>query len=432
MALTNKEIDAFKPAEAPKKYADGEGMYILVQPNGSKLWQMTYRASEISEKTGLRKQKVISFGAYDSRGGEHGTSLTEARAKRAEVKAKLVQGIDPMGVAAKQKIAEAVGDKRTFSVCAAEWLATAKASGEKEKTISGKAHRIGLLNVGFGDMPVGKITRKEVIAFMRGYEASGQIETMNRLRSMGEQIYEAATDQDDEEGAGKNPFRPFLKGIFAKKIVTHRPALVTDEGASRLFRAMAVDHGDNGKMSEVVTLALRFLGLTAVRPGELAGAEWSEIDLAKARWTIPASRMKMGKEHVVPLSRQALAILRRLLEIRGDGKHVFSRADDKPISTHSLNDRLQQIGFDTETEHTAHGFRSTFSSLMNGATDAGHRRLWDAEQIELQLAHVEGGTVAIYKRLGALAHIHGRAIMMQGWADMIDALIAGEPMPMAA
>jgi integrase len=415
MALTAKRIEELRPAEKPYKVSDGEGMYILVTPEGGRLWQLTYRAAELNEK-GNRKQKVVSFGAYP------GVSIKVAREKRAEIKKQLAQGIDPMSKAKAEAVAAKTGADRLFSICAEEWLDVQKRSGEAEKTISGKAHRIKLLNFAFGDKPLNKIKRDEVKAFLRGFEARKEIELMGRLRSIGESIFSTATD---EEGTA-NPFRSFPAKTFVKKTVTHRPALVEAEDVAPLFKAMADNHEDDGHMTEVVTLALRFLALTACRPGEVAGARWSEIDLDKALWIIPAERTKMRKKHIVPLSRQALAILRRMLTISGDRQHVFS------IKANTFNKRLNVLGIKTKTEHTAHGFRSSFSSIMNSDRDENHKKRWDGEDIELCLAHLDSSSVrAIYNREGPLANIQGRAKLMQAWADKIDTFIkSGEPVPL--
>jgi hypothetical protein len=211
MALTAKEIEQLRPAEKPYKVSDGEGMYILVTPEGGRLWQLTYRAAELNDK-GNRKQKVVSFGAYP------GVSIKVARERRAEIKKLLAQGIDPMSKAKQEAVAAKTGAERTFAVCAAEWLEREK-SRDSEKTISGKAHRIKLLNVGFGEIPLNKINRGQVKTFLRAFEAMGQLETMNRLRSMGESIFATETD---EEGTA-NPFRPFPEKTFIEKTVTHRP-----------------------------------------------------------------------------------------------------------------------------------------------------------------------------------------------------------------
>jgi integrase len=214
---------------------------------------------------------------------------------------------------------------------------------------------------------------------------------------------------------------------------------------AKLFKAMAIDRQDKG-INDVVTLALRMLALTAVRPGELRNMEWSEIDRTAALWTIPGSKMKMGREHCVPLSRQALEILDKMQAISGGQQYVFpsNRAcrHRQPLEEHTLNDRLRFLGFDTAGPdgHCAHGFRSTFSTLLNRETktviDAeGNKRavkVWDRDLIELQLAHVDKSSVrGIYNRVDSHSMLEPRATMMQAWADKVDTFVSsGEPVSM--
>lgn len=161
-----------------------------------------------------------------------------------------------------------------------------------------------------------------------------------------------------------------------------------------------------------------------VRPGELATAEWSEIDRENARWIVPAEKMKMDKDHVVPLSRQALAILQEMHKLTGHRRFVFSCNQDKPISDNTLNKRLRDLGYDTSRQHCAHGFRTTFSTLCNGECDRNENRMWDGDLIELQLAHLDESSVkAIYNRTGALSLIGARAKLLQHWADRIDSMV---------
>jgi integrase len=177
------------------------------------------------------------------------------------------------------------------------------------------------------------------------------------------------------------------------------------------------------------------LALTAVRPGELAGMEWTEIDFENENWHIPAARMKMGKRHIVPLSRQAIAILRKMQEITGGGRYVFSTKTGGRIPTHSLSKRLRFLGFDTGREHCPHGFRSTFSTTMNAETkkdaEGEEHKAWDSMLIELSLAHIEGGVKGIYDRAGPTVHIGARRKLMQRWADRVD-MFAGstDPIPL--
>jgi integrase len=443
MALTVKQIEALKPAEKPYKVSDGESMYVLVTPEGGKLWQMSYRTAPDAE--GKRKQKVVSFGQYGQT--PPGVSLAAARIKRADIKKMLAAGIDPMVAKAEGKAKTAaalIGGDRPFSVCADEWLEKRKKGGDAEKTITGNAHRVGLLKkASFADKAVNKISRAEVKAFLSGFDALGQIETLHRLRSIGSRIYSSATDAD--EGVPANPFRPFDKDAFADKVTRHRAAFTKVGDAEKLFKAMAADCHDT-RTSPTVGLALRLLPLLGVRPGrEFGEMQWSEIDWTTSRWTVPAERMKERKEHVVPLSRQALRILRQLQEITGHCKYVFAVTDapvnrpggghhkDAPLGRGTLQKRLRKLGFDTAEGHTSHGFRVTLSTLLHAERKPkSDEPAFPSEWIELQLAHLDETSVkAIYNRQGALAEIDGRTRMMQHWADMIDRMVAsGDPVPL--
>jgi integrase len=182
----------------------------------------------------------------------------------------------------------------------------------------------------------------------------------------------------------------------------------------------------NARFDDVVGHALRFISLTVVRPGELATAEWSEFNCDNARWTVPGEKMKMEHEHVVPLSRQAVAILGAVRKLTGHRQFVFSCSRDSPISDNTLNKRLRDLGYDTSEQHCAHGFRTTFSTQLNGECDRDENKKWDGDVIELQLAHLDESSVkAIYNRTGPLSLIGARAKLLQHWADRVDTMRVG-------
>src|SRR6201993_1180131 len=174
------------------------------------------------------------------------------------------------------------------------------------------------------------------------------------------------------------------------------------------------------RFGDVVGLALRFDALTIPRPGMVNEMEWSEVDWDAERWTIPAAKMKTGWDHVVPLSRQALAILRSVRKLTGHRRYVFSCSKDAPLSNNTLNKRLRLLGIDTKTDHCAHGFRTTFSTL-SPHKEIKDAKAWDGDVVELQLAHLDNSTVeGLYKKHGPLALIGSRTKLMQHWADRID------------
>jgi integrase len=390
-----------------KKISDGFGLYLLVRPSGTKLWQMAYRFNG--------RQKKLSFGIYgaDDQGR---VSLATARKKRDEAKALIAMGIDP-GVAKKEERLE----KATacpFASWADEWLAKQEAECG-ERTMKGKRRFVGYLKDQFGSSMIGDITVESVVAYLKTLQDEGKLETRDRVRAAGEDICKFA----DLKRTGHNPFRD-LGDFLIQNVSERRPAITEPINAvAQLFQDIAAPL-ENSRYGDLVGYALRFLALTAVRPGEVNNSEWTEIDWERARWTISAAKMKMDKDHVVPLSRQALEILKAVHEVTGNRHYIFSCTDDKPLSNNTLNKRLRVIGYDTADEHCAHGFRSTFSTLCHQEVDRDDNKLWDSDVVELCLAHLDEQSVkAIYNKVGPLALIGPRTKLMQHWADRIDAMV---------
>jgi integrase len=207
-----------------------------------------------------------------------------------------------------------------------------------------------------------------------------------------------------------------------------RPALTDPVKVAQLFQDVAKPF-ERARFNDIVGLAVRFASLTASRPGNIVDAEWTEFNDA-GLWTVSAEKMKMDKEHIVPLSRQALAILEQVALLTGDRKYVFSCSRDRPISDNTLNKRLRDLGYDTAKDHCAHGFRTTFSTLLNGECDRDGNKTWDGDVIELQLAHLDSSSVrAVYNRTGPMSLMGARAKLMQHWADRVDALVGANVMP---
>jgi integrase len=227
-----------------------------------------------------------------------------------------------------------------------------------------------------------------------------------------------------------NPFRPFGANKLIKKKSAPRPAATKPADVAKLFKAMWIDRTDT-RITEVGPLALRFLALTGVRPGELIGAKWGEINMGEALWVIPARRMKGRKEHWVPLSDQAMAILRRMQALH-DGKQVFSVLGEKPLNAATMGKRLRWMGFRTDKDHCSHGYRSTLSSALNSEVTKSGDKAWDRDAIELTLAHVNESSVrSLYNRWGREALLETRRKMLQHWADKIDTIVSsGAPVPL--
>jgi integrase len=361
------------------------------------------------------RQKKLSFGIYGS-DDEGRVSLATARKKRDEARALIAKGIDP-GVARKEeRLGKATA--RPFASWADEWLAKQEAE-YGERTMTGKRRFVGYLKDQFGSSMIGDITVERVVAYLKALQNEGKLETRDRVRAAGEDICKFA----DLKRTGLNPFRD-LGDFLMENISERRPAITEPMNAvAQLFQDTAAPL-ENSRFGDLVGYALRFLSLTAVRPGEVNNSEWTEIDWEKARWIIPAAKMKMDKDHVVPLSRQALEILKAVQEVTGNRRYIFSCADDQPLSNNTLNKRLRVIGYDTADEHCAHGFRSTFSTLCHQEVDRDDNKLWDSDVVELCLAHLDEESVkAIYNKVGPLALIGPRTKLMQHWADRIGAIV---------
>ena len=391
--------------ETPAQAIQGQRrrrLFLFVTPAGGKVWRMGYRIGG--------KQKELAIGPYPV------ITLAEARDRRNAFKKLLVDNIDP--AAAKQEAKRELAAARSFASWADEWIKQQEEMHDT-KTMAGKRRFVGYLKGTFGDRLIPDIKRGDVLYYLRTYETAGTLETRDRVRSTGAQICIYA----DVYGTDYNPFRPFAKAQLIANESEPRPAMTGDAEVIKLMQTIAAPF-ERARFNDVVGHALRFLSLTVVRPGELATAEWSEIDRENARWIVPAEKMKMDKDHVVPLSRQALAILQEMHKLTGHRRFVFSCNQDKPISDNTLNKRLRDLGYDTSRQHCAHGFRTTFSTLCNGECDRNENKMWDGDLIELQLAHLDESSVkAIYNRTGALSLIGARAKLLQHWADRIDSMV---------
>jgi integrase len=385
--------------EKGAKYTDSGGLYLRVTPGGAKLWQMAYRFHG--------RQKTYSIGRY-GKGDDGSFSLAQARRKRDEAKDLLKSGSDP-GLE-KQLAKHREAATRPFGEWIDEWLAVKKTEKIKRgKLVTVRSpmtitlHELwaGYLKKRFGKFDRKDIKRPDVVAYLRSMTT---LETRDRIRSIGEAICTYA----DLEGDSYNPFRDCRKQLTVN-VSTPRPGVTEAEDVVRLFRLINQPY-DKAKFRDVVGDALRLDALTIPRPGMIHSMEWQEVDWDAARWTIPAVKMKSGWDHVVPLSRQATAVLERVQKITGNRRYVFSCADDEPLSNRTLNMRLRGLGIDTKTEHCAHGFRTTFSTLCH-----------HEEHKEVKAWDLESSTVkAIYKRHGPLALIGPRTKLMQHWADRVD------------
>jgi integrase len=392
MALTDTQVKNLKKQATAKKYSDGGGLHVLVTPTGSKLWRMAYRYGE--------KQKLLSFGVYPD------VSLADARAKRDQARGVLAKGIDPSQKQKDDRLQAEADKVKTFGLIADEWLEKIEKEGRAEATMSKVRWLIGLARADLGDRPIREITAVEILVPLRKVEAKGNYESAVRLRSTIGQVYRYAIATSRAE----NDPTFGLRGALTTPRITHRAAVTTRTELSGLLLSI---WGYEGQLE--TRACLQLMAYLYPRPGELRLAEWSEFDLDKSVWTIPASRTKMRRQHTKPLPKQAVAILRDLHKHNGDGKLVFPsvRSRFRAISENTMNAALRRLGYATD-EATAHGFRATASSLLN---EDGQ---FSPDAIEAELAHV--GADLVRRAYHRAAYWDERVKMAAWWAEEIDTL----------
>ncbi len=392
MPLTDARIRLFKSKSAPAKYSDGGGLFLLVPPQGSKLWRLAYRFGG--------KQKTLALGVYPT------VSLADARTKRDAAKKLLASGVDPSHHAKVEKTAAAERHGNTFSFVADEFLKKVQREGKSDATLSKKRWLLSLAMPDIGRRPIAEISAAEILVPLRRVEAQGNYETARRLRATIGQVFRYAIAVS--KAANDPTFG--LRGALVTPKVTHRAA-ITDEGKfGALLRAIWAYDGTIETQA-----ALKLMALLYPRPGELRFAEWSEFDFGKAIWTIPATRMKMRREHRKPLSALAIDILRDLQRHTGNRRLAFPsvRSPQRPMSENTLNAALRRLGY-TTGEATAHGFRSSASSLLN---ESGK---WQVDAIEAELAHV--GADEVRRAYNRSAYWEERVKMAEWWGKEIERL----------
>ena len=392
--LTDAKIVKTKPLKKPRTLFDGDGLYLLITPTGGCLWRFKYRING--------KGKLLAIGAYPA------ISLADARERRAMAKKQLANGIDPAAVKQARKQAD-TEETETFEVIAREWHTKFSASwapSHADTTISRMERD---LFPWIGKRPISKIKAPELLGALRRVESRGALESARRLKIIAGQVfrYAVATGRAERDPSAD------LKGALAMPREKHYAAIIDPKQVAPLLRAL-----DGYQGHFVVKCALRLSPLLFVRPGELRHAEWEEIDLDEAVWNIPASKMKMREAHLVPLSNQAVDILRDLQPLTGTSRYVFpsARSVARPMSNNAVNAALRRMGYDKDTM-TGHGFRAMARTILD---EVLHVR---PDYIEHQLAHaVRDPNGRAYNRT---AHLEERRKMMQTWADYLDGLKAG-------
>jgi len=393
--LADIQIRKIKLTDKPQKLSDGGGLFLLVTPQGGKFWRMAYRLAG--------KQKTLSIGEYPY------VSIAEARNKREEAKKQLVNGIDPSAAKIAAKTAMQGSAANSFEIIAREWHKTHmsnKSDGHAKNTIDRLEKDVFPW---LGKTAITDIEAPDILAVLRRIEQRGANELAHTAKRVIGQVfrYAIATGRTI-----RNPV-PDLQGALSPVIVTHHAAITEPLQIGALLRSC---EGYTGNF--VTRCALRLSFMVMLRPGEIRRAEWSEIDIERAEWRIPASKMKMRDEHIIPLSKQAIALFNEIRPLTGTGQFVFPsvHSHSRPMSENTITGALRRLGY-TGQEMTAHGFRSMASTRLNEA------HLFHPDAIERQLAHGEQNSVrAAYNRAQYLPE---RVKMMQWWADYLDSLKAG-------
>ena len=389
MPLTNLKVEKAKPKEKQYKLADERGMYLLIHPKGGKWWRLDYRFQG--------KRKTLSLGTVPD------VSLKDARKKRDEARSILDDGADPSYYRASAK---AFGED-SFEAVAREWF-------EKFRGQWAQSHAVKILGrlekdllPWVGSRPIDAIEPPELLRAFRRVENRGALESAHRIQQIASRVfrYGVATGRCSRDPTAD------LKGALPPNRSNHFATITDPKEIGGLLRAI-----DGYQGSPITRSALTLAPLVFVRPGELRHAEWMEIHPNRAEWRIPAAKMKMKRDHIVPLADQAIQILEEVKPLTGNGRYVFPSVltTGRPMSDNTINSALRRLGY-SKDEMTGHGFRSMASTVLN-------ENSWTPDAIERQLAHVEGNSVrAAYNYA---EHLEERRRMMQWWADYLDELRA--------
>lgn len=394
MPLTDTAIKKLKSTDKPVKVSDGKGLYLLVNPNGSKLWRWKYRAAG--------KEKVMALGAYPD------VSLAQARDGLDKARKSLATGADPMAQRKAAKEASKAAAENSFEIVAREWWAQWRQARTERHAAQVMARFETNVFPAIGARPVAEIQAPELVAMVKGIEGRGVNDLAKRALQTSSQVFRYAIAHGK---AVRNPAADIKAGdVLAPRQKKHL-ARVDGKELPHLLRSIDAYQG-----TPITRLAMKLMALTFVRTSELIGARWSEIDLKAGRWDIPAERMKMRTPHIVPLSVQAVNVLKTLHVVTGNSPMLFpgERDHEKSMSNNTILKALERMGY--KGRMTGHGFRGVASTLL-------HEMGLDHAHIELQLAHQERDEVsAAYNHA---TYLKQRANMMQKWADHLDKLIAG-------
>jgi integrase len=387
--LSDAKIRRAKPGTKPYKLYDGDGLFLLIHPNGSRYWRLKYRAAG--------KEKLFAIGVYPEVG------LAEARAKTMDARRVIREGGDPV---AERRRHRADSSVPTFKAMAEEWIATRENQWSPTYRDAVQSGLAANLYPQIGDLSVQVITVPVLREALLLMERRGALAALRKVRMWASMVFRYAIATGRAEN---DPAAP-LRGTFKAHKSRNFAALTKGQEFGQLVARIRTYDG-----SSVTRGALLLMAYTFTRTGELRSAEWTEFDVDDGMWRIPAERMKMRELHLVPLSRQAIEVLAELKLLTGSSRWLFpnERKPQKPMSENTILYALYRMGYHSRA--TGHGFRSSASTLLN-------EMRFDPDVIERQLAHKERNKVrAAYHRAEYLPE---RREMMQRWADYVDQLSA--------
>lgn len=395
MALSQFSITNAKPKGKPYMLSDGEGLHLLVKPTGIKLWRLRYRFGG--------KANMLGLGAFPA------VSLLDARKQRTVVRGQIAAGINPAVRKILDRAEAATVSANTFGSIADEHLANLETQGMAEQSLSKNKWLLTVLAKPLRPRPIAEIKSAEVLVILKAIEASGRHDTAHRLRAVIGAVfrYAIATLRAEYDPTYA------LRGALLKVRTKNRAAITDEKQLGQLLTDL-----DEYRGWPSLNAALRFLILTMARPIEVRTLKREEIDFDKRLWIVPAEKMKMRRPHLVPLSRQAIAILREVWPLNEYHELVFPslRSHKKPLSENSFNSVLRYMGYDKNTA-TAHGFRATASTIL-------HARGFNSDHIEACLAHQDENEVRrIYNRA---LYLPERTKLLQDWANLLDQLKRGQ------
>ncbi len=394
MALSEFAIRKSKPSEKPYKLYDSLGLFLLINSSGSKLWRQKY--------TYMGKERLLSYGAYPA------VSLAKARRKRDETRELLAEGTDPAVQKKLDQMEAELASRTTFKLVAEEYIESLAERELAPATMRKKRWYLLDLAAPIHQRPINDITSAELLYLLKSIEKSRRRETAKKMRGALSAVFRLAIVTLRAEN---DPTFPLRDALLPPK-VTGRAAITDEEEFGKLLRSF-----DEFTGWPIIVDAMRFQILTMTRPGETRGAKKSEFDRENRIWTIPEERMKMRREHKVPLSKQAMAIVEKNWPRIDEVELLFPSlvSNRKWLSENAFNSALRRMGW-TKEEVTAHGFRVTASTILNS-------RGYEPDVIEAALAHQDKNVIR--RTYNRATYWDQRVNLMQVWADLLDGFMIG-------